>query len=495
MGIRIYDSKLRTVVPLETRDEGRVSMYCCGPTVYNYIHVGNARTFVWFDLVRRYLEYRGCDVTYVMNYTDVDDKIIERANLEGIPPEGITSKYSKAFEDDMALLGASPADIVPRATDHIDEMVDAIEDLIEKGLAYEAGGKGNGDSALGGADVFYAVERFPGYGSLSGRSLDDMRAGERIEPHEHKRHPLDFALWKSAKEGEPSWPSPWGPGRPGWHIECSVMSTRYLGMGFDVHGGASDLIFPHHENEVAQAEGLAGTGPFVRHWLHAGLVQMDAEKMSKSLGNFVLAKDAAQRYDPEAMRYWMIAGSYRTQASFTETALDDAAASYARWKTFAYSTRHALGDDFPAATDTRRPAEEHIDDAYVARFVEAMDDDFNSAGAFAVVHDVVKEGNKALAGHDEDALIPLVVTFRELTGVLGFRFPAAADASGTVEGLLDFLLEMREEARAEKAYARSDAIRDRLASLGVTIEDTAGGPRWRLGAGAEQPGRLGAGAD
>jgi cysteinyl-tRNA synthetase len=474
MTVQVYDSKLRAVVPLQTRDEGRVAMYCCGPTVYNYIHIGNARTFVWFDAIRRYLAYRGYDVTYVMNYTDVDDKIIERANVEGIPPDGVTKKYERAFEDDMAALGASPADIVCRATDHIRLMVEAIEGLVANGLAYEAGG-----------DVFFAVEKFDGYGSLSGRSLDDMRAGERIEPHEHKRHPLDFALWKSAKEGEPSWPSPWGPGRPGWHIECSVMSTKYLGMGFDVHGGASDLIFPHHENELAQAEGLAGTEPFVRHWLHAGLVQIDAEKMSKSLGNFVLAHDLVQRFDSEAIRYWMLAGSYRTQASFTDAALEDAASSYGRWKTFVESARHALGDDMPPPADARRPVAETPPDEYAAAFVAAMDDDFNSAGAFAVVHDLVKAGNRLLAdvqgGGDKGDLSALVATFQELTGVLGFRFPAAAEVSGILEGLLDFLLEMRAEARAEKAYERSDAIRDRLASLGVTIEDTPAGPRWRVG--------------
>ncbi|MDQ3951397.1 MAG: cysteine--tRNA ligase [Actinomycetota bacterium] len=464
MGVRIYDSKLRKVVPLDTRADGRVAMYCCGPTVYNYIHVGNARTMVWFDQIRRYLAYRGYDVTYVMNYTDVDDKIIERANLEGLPPDGITSKYTKAFEEDMAALGATPADVICRATDHIPHMVEAIEGLIDNGLAYEANG-----------NVWFAVEKFADYGSLSGRSLDDMRAGERVEPSEHKRHPLDFALWKSAKEDEPSWPSPWGSGRPGWHIECSVMSTKYLGMGFDVHGGASDLIFPHHENELAQAEGLAGTAPFARHWMHAGLVQIDAEKMSKSLGNFVLAHDLLSRYDGEVVRYWILAGSYRSQASFTEESLDDARSSYGRWKTFAESVRHALGGDVPA--------EAGADDPYEARFVEAMDDDLNSAAAFAVVHDLVKEGNKALAGGDEqrDDLVRLAGTFGELTGVLGFRFPVAEDASGVVEGLLDFLLEMREEARAEKAYARADSIRDRLASLGVTIEDTSAGPRWRLG--------------
>jgi cysteinyl-tRNA synthetase len=242
MAIRISNSLKRKVVPLTTREEGRVFMYLCGPTVYNYVHIGNARTTAWFDLVKRYLVYRGFDVTYVMNYTDIDDKIIERAKVEGLPTDGITSKYARAFEDNMAALKVDPPDILVRATDHIDDMVEAIDGLIQTGIAYEAEG-----------DVYFAVEKFQGYGKLSGRSLDEMRAGERVEPLAHKRNPLDFTLWKSAKEGEPSWPSPWGPGRPGWHIECSVMSAKYLGMNFDIHGGGSDLIFPHHENEIAQA--------------------------------------------------------------------------------------------------------------------------------------------------------------------------------------------------------------------------------------------------
>ncbi|HET7482599.1 MAG TPA: cysteine--tRNA ligase, partial [Actinomycetota bacterium] len=276
MAIRLHDSLAKKVVEFEPRDAGRVAMYACGPTVYNYVHIGNMRTFIWFDFIRRYLAYRGYAVTYVMNYTDVDDKIIERANIEGLPPDAITQKYAAAFEADLAALGVRPADIVIRATDHIDDMIATIENLIDKGFAYPAEG-----------NVWFAVEKFPTYGKLSGRTLDDMRAGERIEPHPGKRHPLDFALWKAAKEGEPAWSSPWGDGRPGWHIECSVMSTRYLKMGFDIHGGATDLIFPHHENEIAQAEAATGEEPFVRYWLHAGLVQMDAEKMSKSLGNFV----------------------------------------------------------------------------------------------------------------------------------------------------------------------------------------------------------------
>ena len=284
MAIHIYDSMKRRNVPLETREPDRVAMYVCGPTVYNYIHIGNARTFIWFDLIRRYLLYRGYDVNYVRNYTDVDDKIIERAKLEKLPPDAITKKYTDAFEADMAALGGEIPDMTVKATDHIKDMVTAIEGLVDNGSAY----------ATDDGNVWFSIESFSEYGKLSHRTIEDLRAGERVEPHAGKRHPLDFSLWKAAKEGEPSWESPWGPGRPGWHIECSVMSTKYLGNGFDLHGGGSDLIFPHHENEIAQAEGLNRGQEFVRHWMHSGMVQMEAEKMSKSLGNVVLAREVAR---------------------------------------------------------------------------------------------------------------------------------------------------------------------------------------------------------
>ena len=477
MTIQIHDSLTKKLVPLEPRDEGRVAMYACGPTVYNYVHIGNMRTFIWFDLIRRYLRYRGYDVTYVMNYTDVDDKIIERANLEGLPSDAITRKYSDAFERDLAGLGVRQADIVVKATDHIGDMVATIETLIDKGSAYEADG-----------NVWFAVESFPTYGKLSGRSLDDMRAGERIEPHPGKRHPLDFALWKKAKEGEPSWPSPWGPGRPGWHIECSVMSTKYLHMGFDIHGGATDLIFPHHENEIAQAEAATGEEPFVRYWLHAGLVQMDSEKMSKSLGNFVLVKDIREKQSGESIRYWAVMGSYRTQPSFSDESLSDAEQGYERWRTFHQAAGHLLGD---IEQESRvRPEDDAIEDEYVRRFVEALDDDFNSAGAFAVIHEIVRDGNKHLEAAqrgDEAAKLELErirATFLELTNVLGFEFPEEGGSELT-SGLIDYLLELREQARAEKAFDRADSIRTRLLELGVAIEDTPAGTRWRLGAGSE----------
>ena len=476
MTIKIYDSMARDNVALEPREPGKISMYCCGPTVYNYIHIGNARTFLWFDMIRRYLVYRGFDVTYVMNYTDVDDKIIDRANLEKVSPETITAKYSRAFEEDMAALGLRPADIVVKATDHITDMVEAIQGLIDKGVAYEADG-----------DVWFAVENFEGYGKLSNRSLDDMRAGERIEPHEGKKNPLDFALWKSAKEGEPSWPSPWGDGRPGWHIECSVMSTKYLGMAFDIHGGGSDLIFPHHENEIAQAEGLAGTEPFVRHWLHAGMVQMESQKMSKSLGNVALAHDVVERYPGAIARYWALTGSYRSQVVFSDATFEDARLAYERLRTFLDSARHALGGDIPAHTPVTRGEDDTEATGYVARFIEAMDDDFNSAAALGVLHDLVRAGNKAIPGAQRrdaaarDELKQHVIDFLELTDVLGLEFEAAQASSEILDGLVGYLLELRQQARDEKAFDRADAIRDKLIELGVEVEDTPAGPRWRVG--------------
>ena len=483
MTVRVYDSMIRKVVEFHPRESRRVFVYLCGPTVYNRIHIGNARTFVWFDMIRRYLVYRGYEVTYVMNYTDVDDKIIERAKLEGVPPEGITSKYSKAFEEDMAGLGMRSPDILVRATDHIADMVEAISGLVDKGVAYDAGG-----------DVFYSIEKFPAYGKLSGRSLDDMRAGERIEPHPGKRHPLDFALWKAAKPGEPSWPSPWGDGRPGWHIECSVMSTKYLGMGFDLHGGGSDLAFPHHENEIAQAEALAGTEPFVRHWIHSGMVQMESEKMSKSLGNVELAGDVVKTFGGEPVRYWALSGSYRSQVTFSEETLKDSAAAYDRWRTFYFAARHALGDDMPAAARvTVRPFDSEIEDGvgttFLRRFVSAMDEDFNSPEAFASIHDLVREANRVLEPAqrgESDARADLLVfaeSFVELTSLLGFEFDAGAGSSRLLAGLVEYLLDLREEARREKAFERADGIRAKLGELGVTIEDTPAGPRWRLGAG------------
>jgi cysteinyl-tRNA synthetase len=487
VAVRIYDTLSRQLRPLETRDPGRVAMYGCGPTVYNFAHVGNVRTFLWYDLIRRYLEYRGYEVTYVMNYTDVDDKIIERAAVEGLPADAVAKKYARALEEDLDVLGVRPPDILSRATEHIEDMVKAVQGLVERGVAYEADG-----------DVFFSVESHPGYGKLSRRTLEEMRAGERVEPSASKRHPLDFALWKAAKEGEPSWPSPWGPGRPGWHIECSVMSTKYLGMGFDIHAGAADLIFPHHENEIAQAEALAEQEPFVRYWAHAGLVQMEAEKMSKSLGNVVLAGDALEHYPAEVVRYWAITGSYRSQVSFSEPALRDALQAHERLRTFLEVVRHALAEDAPRPPT--RPVRASRDGypegpggEFVERFCEAMDDDFNSAEALAAIHELVRAANKRVEGvqtgegRDRRALLSLTEAFVEITSVLGLEFPAGREGSELVSGLVEYLLELRSEARAEKSFERADAIRARLRALGVAIEDTPAGTRWRLTEGERAP--------
>ena len=481
MPIQVYDSMSRRLQPFETRDPGKVAIYCCGMTVYNYAHIGNMRTIIWFDEIRRYLAYRGFDVTFVMNYTDVDDKIIDRAKIEGLTPDEITDKYESAFEADLKAFGGADPDRVPRATEHIQDMIEAIEQLVAKENAYEADG-----------NVWFSVESFDGYGKLSGRSLEDMRAGERVEPHPGKRHPLDFSLWKAAKEGEPAWESPWGPGRPGWHIECSVMSDKYLGMGFDIHGGGSDLIFPHHENEIAQAEALTGKEPFARYWLHAGMVQMDAEKMSKSLGNVALAREVLESYPAEAVRYWMLQGAYRSQVVFSKAALDDAVQGYERWRTFADAVRHLLGA-LPEGSRKRPLGAEAPEGAgapYVEAFMTAMDDDFNSPEGFAAVHELVREANKALTeaqSEDEAArsrLEVLAATFVELTGVLGFSFEIEERSDSELVGkLVEYLLERRDRARNDKDFAQADEIRAKLTEFGVIIEDTPAGARWRLSAG------------
>jgi cysteinyl-tRNA synthetase len=480
MSIRIYNTMARKVVPLETREPGRVLMYTCGPTVHNLQHIGNFRTFMWLDFVRRYLEYRGYEVSYVMNYTDIEDKIIDRARIEGVSTEAVTTKYSAAFDEDMEALGIRRADIVPRATGHIEEMIQAIEGLIDRSFAYESEG-----------NVWFAVDSFPGYGKLSGRSLDEMRAGERVEPQASKRHPLDFALWKSAKEDEPSWSSPWGPGRPGWHIECSVMSTKYLGMPVDIHGGGADLTFPHHENEIAQAEALAGREPFVTQWMHCGLVQMESTKMSKSLGNVVLGRDLLERYPADVIRYWVLMGSYRIQPLFSDAVMDDAVQSYERWARFLSSATHALEGQVPDVGFVRRPVDdEEFDDhegaVFLQRFIAAMDDDFNSAAAFAAIHDLVGEGNKTIeALHSEsqeerDKLSRLVQSFLEMTSTMGFRFESSTVSSELVASLVEYVLELREQARAESAFERADAIRSHLEAIGISVEDTPGGARWHL---------------
>lgn len=463
MSIVVMNTLTRSKEVLETRDPGKVAIYVCGPTVYNHIHVGNARSAIVFDVIRRYLRWRGYDVTFVQNYTDVDDKIITKAQEEGRDPTDVAREYSLAFEDVMNALGVQAPDILVKATDHIDSMIDEIQRLIANEHAYESNGS-----------VWFSVESFAGYGKLSGRSLDDVRAGERVEPDPSKRNPLDFAVWKAAKPGEPSWESPWGQGRPGWHIECSAMSVKYIGMGFDIHGGGSDLIFPHHENEIAQAEGAAGAAPFVRYWLHNGMVNVDATKMSKSLGNFVLAKDFITEVSPSTLRFMAIAGHYRSDVDFGDDAERQARRATERFEVFWQAAGTSAGDVTDAGS------------RFLERFTAAMDDDFNTPLAISVLHDLVRNGNAELeliSRGDEEAAVrlsSLAGAFSQITEVLGIKPVARKAGDGLVADLIGLALEMREEARKARRFEDADSIRDRLGELGVVIEDTPAGARWHL---------------
>jgi cysteinyl-tRNA synthetase len=455
MALAVTNTLTKTKETFVPREEGKVSIYLCGPTVYGHIHVGNARAMVVFDVIRRYLEWKGFDVTFVRNYTDVDDKIIAQAEEEGVSAEEVARKYAGAFDAVAADLGLDEPDHSVKATEHIPDMIKMIEEIVERGFGYESGGS-----------VWFSVESFPGYGKLSGRTLEGVRAGERVEPDPHKRQPLDFALWKASKPGEPSWESPWGPGRPGWHIECSAMSARYLGMGFDIHGGGTDLIFPHHENEIAQAEAASGTEPFVRYWLHNGMVNMGAEKMSKSLGNLVLAKDLIASEGAEVLRLMSIAGNYRSEVDFSDAALNQARRVAERIEAF----RRDAGP----AGDLSEEGQ-----GFLKRFEEAMDDDFNTHVALGVVRDLVRTGNSVLADGDpgqQGRLPGLVAALDQMTGVLiGPVKKAGSFSSEEVEALI----EERNAARKARDFAGADAIRNKLADMGILLEDSPQGTRWR----------------
>jgi cysteinyl-tRNA synthetase len=472
MTLHVYNTFTRRKEPFEPLEPGRVKIYVCGPTVYDLPHLGHARSAMAFDVIRRTFAALGYDVTYVMNITDVDDKIIQRANEEGRSPFAVSDEYTRAYQASMARLGILPPDITPRATGHIMEMLALVERLVESGAAYP----------VEGGDVYFSVRAFDRYGQLSNRSLDEMRAGERVEPDPRKRDPMDFALWKGAKPGEPAWPSPWGPGRPGWHLECSAMSMKYLGDTFDVHGGGQDLIFPHHENERAQSE-AASHEPFVRYWLHNGFVTINEEKMSKSLKNFVSLDDVLAEYAAPAVRTLLVAAHYRSPIDFSPEGLDEATAMWQRLRTFARNATDALGD---------AGIGDAVDDDDKKAFLAALEDDFNTPDAFAILFDLVTRGNVAIekleANADDAArteLQRLVATFQYATGVLGLdpiaQWPAEATAANDVVApLVEYLLELREKARANKDFATADEVRLRLADAGVTVEDRPGGPRWRI---------------
>jgi cysteinyl-tRNA synthetase len=431
-----------------------VKMYVCGVTPYDVSHVGHAMSYIVFDVLRRYLEFRGYAVRHVQNFTDIDDRIIARAERLGISTTQLAEEMIERFHAEMRALNVVPAHVYPRATEEIPQMIEMISALIDKGYAYEANG-----------DVYYRVERKEGYGSLSHRTLESMLAGARVEPGEHKENPMDFALWKAAKPGEPSWESPWGPGRPGWHIECSAMSYRYLGEQIDIHGGGEDLVFPHHENEIAQTEAFTGKAPFVRYWVHNAWVKAGEEKMSKSLGNFIPLSEALERWSADALRIWVLTSHYRTPLTFREEALEAAKAGAERLRLAARTQAGA-----PSEGDALDPA------PYRERFIEAMDDDLNSSKALAVLFDLTHDINRARdagrpAGDAQAALL-------ELAGVLGLTLAEPEAARGAAP-FIELLIAVRNELRDAKQYALADRVRSGLTELGITLEDSAQGTTWR----------------
>ena len=459
--LEIYNSLTRRKEPFMPIEPGKVRMYVCGMTVYDLCHLGHARVLVVFDMVYRYLRHIGLDVTYVRNITDIDDKIIRRADENGETVGALTERFIAAMHEDAAVLGILPPDEEPRATAHMAEILAMIEALIAKGHAYVADND----------DVYYSVASFPGYGKLSGKDPQDLRAGARVEVGEAKRDPLDFALWKAAKPGEPAWDSPWGPGRPGWHIECSAMSTGCLGNHFDIHGGGADLQFPHHENEIAQSEG-ATAEPFVNVWMHNGFVRVNEEKMSKSLGNFFTVREILARYQPEEIRYFILGSHYRSPLNYDDAHLDQARAGLTRL----YTALRGLPEAEPAGGD-----------AYRARYDAAMDDDFNTPDALAVLFDLARDSNR-LRGHDLSAAAALGAELRALGGVLGLLgqdaetyLQAGAGAAVIADVEIDALIQRRTDARKAKDFAEADRIRDQLQEAGILLEDGAGGTTWRRG--------------
>lgn len=473
--MRLYNTLGGRKEELQTLVPHRVGIYVCGPTTYNYIHLGNARPLVVFDTVRRYLKYRGYDVTYVQNFTDVDDKIINRAREQGEDPVALGERYIEEYFRDADALNISRADVHPRVSQHMEEIVSVIDKLIEKGYAYPVDG-----------DVFYRVRAFQGYGKLSGRSLEDMQAGARVEVDSRKEDPMDFALWKAAKEGEPWWNSPWGKGRPGWHIECSVMSTKYLGNSFDIHGGGSDLVFPHHENEIAQSEALTGQ-PFAKYWMHNGFITVNNEKMSKSLGNFFILRDILAQYPADVIRFYLISTHYRSPLDFDDGKLEEARKALGRLK-----NTLALADEFSGDTDKAhehfRGAEEvFLNQVYSLeqQFIEAMDDDFNTARAIGYLFDMARVINTYLGAADRNnfqnqaAVREARKVFYQLGDVLGIFINKEAAMEENAGEILQMLAVWRVEARRDRDYQLADQLRDFLQEQGVQLEDTAQGTRVR----------------
>ncbi len=478
MSIKVYNTLTKQKEEFVPIHPGKANIYVCGVTPYNHPHVGNARPFVTWDVIRRFLEHEGYDVTHVQNFTDVDDKIINTANKEGVQWFDICNRYIDSYFEVMDKLNVRRAHVYPRVSEHINDIIATVQCLIDNGYGYVVDG-----------DVFYSVEKFKYYGQLSGRNLEDMLAGARVDVDDRKRNPMDFALWKSAKPGEPAWDSPWGPGRPGWHIECSTMSMKYLGESFDFHGGGSDLIFPHHENEIAQSEGCTGIHPFVHYWLHNGFITVNEEKMSKSLGNFFMVIDILEHYDPETLRFFIVSTHYRSPLDFSDARLTEAQKSLARLRQ-AQETLGELSEMMSAGPTADSLALRDKVKELREAFMEAMRDDFNTALAISHMFALAKEINiyhKAVvdAGIKPDGKLVALLNdvLAEMCSIIGVlektAAPAAEEAGDSKESeLVEMLIAMRQDARKNKNYALADELRNKLSEIGIVLQDTPQGVKW-----------------
>lgn len=463
MSIQIFNTLTRKKEPLETLEPNKVKMYVCGPTVYNKAHIGHAMSALVFDIIRRYMEYRGYDVQFAMNFTDVDDKIIKRANEMGVDPFKLAEGYIDDFQKDMEDLNIKKATYNPRATQEIDQIIEIVQGLVDKGYAYPLDG-----------DVYFRVRKDKDYGKLSGRNVDDMRNGVRKDADDRKEDPLDFALWKGAKPGEPAWESPWGPGRPGWHIECSAMNHHLFGDSIDIHGGGNDLIFPHHENEIAQSECFTGK-PFARFWIHNGMLRLNGEKMSKSIGNIISIQDFLKQHSANAFRYLILNSAYRNPVVFNEDALTQAEKALARMTaSLKVANPGAKGTDTAALSAKMESVKEG--------FVSDMDDDFNSAGALGRLFELVREINTARdAGATQDQLDPAQDLLRELTGVFGLVLEEEKSGEGKAsDAFIQMLVDLRFDLKKEKNWALADKIRNGLAEQGIIVEDSKEGSTWHF---------------
>lgn len=466
--MKLYNTLTRKKEEFIPITPGEVKMYVCGPTVYNFFHIGNGRTFIVFDTIRRYFEYRGYKVDFVQNFTDIDDKMIKRANEEGTSVKEVGDKYIKEYYTDADALNIERATVNPRATQYINDIIKFVKELIDKGYAYEVDG-----------DVYFSTKKFQGYGKLSGQNIDDLQAGARINVDERKRDPMDFAIWKAKKEGEPAWKCPWGEGRPGWHIECSCMAKKILGNTIDIHAGGMDLAFPHHENEIAQSEALTGE-PFAHYWLHSAYVNVNNQKMSKSLNNFFTARDVLKEYDSDVIRFLMLSCHYRIQLNYSEDLLQSAKASVERLYNAIGNLENLI--DEVSRVEMNEEEKKYLEslNKYKEKYIEKMDDDFNTADAITAIFDLIKDTNTNINGESSKELAEKALALiRELGEPLGMlQKSTKADLADEAEEI-EALIEQRQQARKNKDFALADKIRDDLKARNIVLEDTPQGVRWK----------------